>query len=791
MKNRDSILHRLVAVCLIVTFALPTLPAAPPEVPDTAQKRNWSAQGFTDAQKRYWAFQPVNPRTPPVVKNSKWVRTPVDAFVLAKLEAQGLTPAPEADRTTLIRRVTLDLTGLVPSPQEVDAFLSDKSPKAYENLVERLLASPAFGERWARHWLDIARYGDSDGYIADSKRENSWRYRDYVIQAFNQDKPYDRFVREQIAGDEIWPDDPNAFIATGFLRGYQDEFNARDLGLRRQEILNDVTDVTGAAFLGLTFGCARCHDHKFDAIRHEDYYQLQSFFANSIPKDDRPVITGDELAAYQAKKAGWEKATLPIREQIEALVAPLRQKAFDQRLPGFTPDSREAITKKDSERTALEKWLYARYKWREGGFDQAAIAKLKGLRGGDTAILDTDKDKEKARVKLKEDQAKYARLQEELKNFEGLNPGPLPVAYGMTEITDVAPATYILQGGTYGNKLKEVQPGFLAVLNQAPPQIVKNDRLNSTGRRTALANWIVNPANPLTSRVIVNRLWSNHFDRGIVGTPSDFGVMGQRPTHPELLDYLASELVKSGWSLKNIHRQIVLSSTYRQSSTPRPEATEKDPRNRLFSRFPRQRLEGEEVRDSALYAAGLLAHEKVGGPAFQPPLPKGVQGGGRQAWVPSKDPNEYNRRSIYIAVRRNQPDAMLETFDTPPSFDPCQRRNVSTTAAQALTLFNSETALEWSRALAARVIRESGDDVNKQVDRVYRILYSRSPDGWEKDSSQSFLYRQRDIVRKRAAAGEKLALPTGLSENADKVTAAAFVDLCHALLNSNEFIYSF
>jgi rhodanese-related sulfurtransferase len=337
-------------------------PAKPSAEADPTQKKNWSARGFTGAQKKYWAFQPVNRRTPPAVKDRGWIKTPVDAFILAKLEAQSLAPAPEADRVTLIRRVTLDLTGLLPAPEEVDAFVNDRSPAAYENLIERLLSSPAYGERWARHWLDIARYGDSDGYIADSKRENSWRYRDYVIKAFNEDKPYDRFIREQIAGDEIWPDDPNAFIATGFLRGYQDEFNARDLGLRRQEILNDVTDTTGAAFLGLTFGCARCHDHKFDAIRHEDYYQLQSFFANSIPKDDRPVITGAELAAYQAKKAEWEKATQPIREQIEALVAPLRQKAFDQRLPGFTPDGRDAITKKDSERTPLEKWLYERYK---------------------------------------------------------------------------------------------------------------------------------------------------------------------------------------------------------------------------------------------------------------------------------------------------------------------------------------------------------------------------------------------------------------------------------------------
>jgi hypothetical protein len=785
--------NRFVTAWLLVTLSLPTAPLASAEdtgVPPKPQRVNWSAQGFTDAQKKFWSFQPVKKYDPPPVNNKAWVRTPVDSFILAKLEGQGIAPAPEADRETLIRRVTIDVTGLPPTPEEVDAFAQDKSPQAYEHLVDRLLASQAFGEHWARHWLDIARYGDTDGYIQDDRRPNSWRYRDYIIQAFNNDKPYDRFIREQIAGDEIWPNDPDAFIATGYLRGYQDEFNARDIGLRRQEILNDITDVTGSSLLGLTYGCARCHDHKFDAIRHEDYYQLQSFFANTVPVDDHPLLTGAELSAWKQKKAAYDKATEPVRSEIEAIVAPLRKKAYDQRLTGFVPADRVAITKAESERTPVEKWIYARYKWRETGFQRAAVARLQGRDIGDTAILDTDADQAAAKKKLEEDRAKYAALNEELKKFKDLDPGPMPVGWGMTEQTNVAPATYILRGGTYEAKVREVQPGFLGVLGLPAPKFEPNE--HTTGRRTALANWIADPSNPLTARVIVNRLWAGHFGRGIVGTPSDFGVMGDRPTHPELLDYLATSLVKNGWSLKSIHRMILLSNTYRQASNPLPESKEKDPRNQLISSFPWHRLEAEEVRDAALFSAGLLVTGKVGGQAFQPPLPKGMEkGGGRARQAASTDPNDYNRRSVYIAVRRNQPDPMLEVFDAPPSFDPCPQRSVSTTAPQALTLFNSEQTLEWSEALAGRVIREAGNDVNNRIDRLYRILYARAPDGWEKDSSQSYLFRQREIIGKRAGGGDKLALPTGVAEIADKASAAAFVDLCHALLNSNEFVYRF
>lgn len=753
------------------------------------QAINWSKKGFTKTQRTYWFYQPIKPTAIPVVKNRKWVRTPVDAYILAQLEHEGLVPSPEADKKTLIRRVTLDVTGLLPTPEAVEAFVADTSPNAYEKVVDRLLSSPAFGEHWARKWLDVARYGDTDGYIQDDRRPNSWRYRDWVINAINSDKPYDRFVKEQIAGDELYPDDPKAIVGTGFLRGYQDEFNARNIGLRRQEILNDITDTTAGAFLGVTLNCARCHDHKFDAIRQKDYFQFQSFFANAVPRDNFPVIRGAELTAWATKKAAWMAATQNITAQIEELVAPGRQKAFEERLPGFVPADRVAITKPETQRTPLEKWIHTRYQWRETGFDRAAVARLAAVDIGDTAIVDpnaTQADKDK----LKADRLKYKQLTEELKKYAALDPGPMPSAAVLTEETPVAPPTHILFGGAYGNDGEEVQPGFLGVLNPPAPKIVPNARLESTGRRSALANWLVSPTNPLTPRVAVNRLWAGHFGRGIVGTPSDFGVMGDRPTHPQLLDYLAYELVHNGWSQKRLHREILLSSAYRQSSNPSPKTRAADPRNLLFSRYDRQRLEAEELRDSALAAAGLLQTDKIGGPAFQPPLPKGFeQGGGRARNVQSTDPKEYNRRSVYIAVKRNQPDPTLEVFDTPPSFDACPRRYVSTTAPQALTLFNSEQVLSWSQSLAGRVVKEAGEETDKRIDRVYQILYARHADSGEKIRAVNFLSYQTEIVQKRLKTGEKVALPTGLSESADKASGAALVDLCHALLNSNEFIY--
>ncbi len=719
---------------------------------------------FTPQQRKYWAFQKVVRPPAPAVKHARWVRNPIDAFLLAKLEAKGIAPGPEADKVTLLRRVSFDLIGLPPTPEETQAFLADRSPKAYEKVVDRLLASPHYGERWARHWLDLARYAESEGFKADEPRPNVWRYRDYVIQSFNSDKPYDRFVKEQIAGDELWPSDPEARIATAFNRHYPDESNARNLMQRRAEILSDITDVVGSTFLGLTYGCAKCHDHKFDPILQADYYRLQAFFANTAAADDLVLMPKDQLSGYQAKLAVWQDQTKPLRDEMHALVEPARKKIVDDLFEKYPPEIQAAIRKPDAERTPFEWQMYYKAKPYLNPSDEEVA---EGLRG--------------------EKKARYASLQKELQKFESLYPGDLPLGSGMVDINRTAPPTHILSVGAYDRPLDEVQPGFLTILDPNPAKIVPPEGLNSTGRRTALANWIASPDNPLTARVMVNRLWHYHFGQGIVANPSDFGLMGMGPSHPELLDWLASEFVREGWSLKKMHRLMVTSAAYRQSSAYREEAAKLDPANKLLWRFPRQRLEGEVIRDSALYVAGLL-NLKVGGPSVFPALPAGMGNGRYLRWKTSP-PEEQNRRSVYIFVKRNLRYPMLEVMDMPDTHESCARREITISAPQALTLMNSEVVLEWAQGFAGRVLQSAGPGVNAQIDQAYRYAFQRPPKAKEKDLALTFFGRQESILAERIAAGAKLALPSYVPDGVEPAHAAALVDFCHMLLNSNEFAY--
>ena len=721
---------------------------------------------FSARQRNHWAFHPIQHPAIPAVQQNNWVRNPIDAFVLAKLEANHLKPSPEADRPTLLRRASVDLIGLLPTPEEVREFVNDKSPDAYEKVVDRLLSSPRYGERWGRHWLDLARYADSDGFKADATRPNVWRYRDYVIQSFNSDKPYNRFVREQIAGDEIWPASFEAQIATGFNRHYSEEYNAQNLRQRRQETLNDITDTTGAVFLGMTFGCAKCHDHKFDPILQEDYYKLQSFFANVSAVDDLTLLPPDKLAQYRAKRAAWEEQTKSIRDQMNALLDPVRTKLKHSRYVAFAPDVQAVIDKPAADRTPLELWIAHRAQ----------------------PFLDLVDEKEPEKALKGDDKTKFEALKQELAKYDSLNPGDPPLASYMTELNREAPPTFTLAVGNYDKPLREVQPGFPSVLNPPPPNIQPPPGLASTGRRTALANWIVDPANPLTPRVMVNRIWQHHFGTGIVATPSDFGIMGTRPSHPELLDWLASEFMRSGWSMKHIHRLIVTSSTYRQSSAFRQEAANVDGPDKLLWRFPRQRIDAEVIRDSSLYISGLL-NLKMGGPGVYAELPAGM-GAPRGGWDAEKDPSETDRRSVYIFVRRNARYPMLEVFDLASTQETCPRRDVTTIAPQALTLLNSKLSRDWSEAFAGRVVREAGPQVSAEVDRAYRLAYSRPPDSWEKDRVLTFIDTQKKILAERSAAGEKISELPGLPPGSDKLQTAALVDLCQALINANEFVYS-
>ena len=728
------------------------------------------ADRFKPSERSHWAFQEVSRSDPPKVSNPSWVRNPIDAFILAELEARKIEPTPLADKVTQLRRASLDLIGLPPTPAEVSAFLADETAGAFNRAIERLLTSPHYGERWARHWLDLARFAESEGFKADETRPLAWRYRDYVIRSFNDDKPYDRFVKEQLAGDELYPNDPDARIATGFNRHYPDESNARNLMQRRQEILNDITDTVGSVFTGLSYACARCHDHKYDPILQADYYRLQAFFANTAADDSMFLAPPETIRRHREQLAVWEDKTSAVRAEMAKIEAPKRQAIIKDFVDKYPDEIRVALAKLEAERTPFECQMVAKAKLYLDPSSHQYIAQTSAV----AASLRGDAKK------------RWDELNGELKKFDSLRPETLPMGTGMTDLGTSAPATYLLNKGVYDAPKEAVEPGFLTLLSPAPTPIAKLPDVNSTGRRAALANVLADPKNPLTARVMVNRIWQYHFGRGLVATASDFGLKGEPPTHPRLLDWLASEFIRGGWSIKQMHRLIMSSSTYLQSSQFRDAAAKVDPENRLFWRFPRQRLEGETIRDSALAVAGLL-NPKMGGPSVFPELPPGMSAVG--GWPVTKEESERNRRSIYVFVRRNTRYPIFETFDMPDTHETCSRRMVTTSPTQALTMLNSKLALEWAQSLAARVLNAAGPDSGSQIESAYRMAFSRPPDLTEKGIAGRFFERQREILDRRAAAGQPLALPPGLPPQYDRAQAAALVDFCHMLINANEFVY--
>jgi hypothetical protein len=732
---------------------------------------------------KLWSYQPIKAAEQPTVNNKNWVRTPLDAFVLAPLEAKGLTPSPDADRAAFIRRATLDAWGVIPTPEEVANFVNDTSPDAYEKLADRLLSSPKYGERQARRWLDLARYADSTGFQNDNTRPNMWRYRDYVINAFNQDKPYSRFIQEQLAGDELWPDNQEALIATGYMAHFPDNHNSRDLVQRKYQITTDITDTVGKVFLGQTMECARCHNHKFDKISQKDYFSLQSFFANVAPVDNIPVAKkGEAERKYEAALAKWEEATKDIRAKQKAIIDTVRDAALKHHKERYLTDSREAIFKPKSEWTAQDRWVNHR------------LAHVTDERSLAAYLRDTAESKGADKNYSKEIADKwveYDKLSEELKKFNDLKPktGSTEIS-AMTELghTD-APPSYVFFGGDHERPLEQVQPAFPEAITDEKPDIKPTGF--SSGRRTALANWIASANNPLTARVFVNRVWEQYFGRGIVETVSDFGKAGQKPTNPELLDHLADNFIKNGWSIKKLHRDILLSSTYRQSSAYREDVAKADPENKLLAVFPRKRLEAEQIRDSLLAASGKL-EEQVGGPSVFPPVPPNL-GAGNQ-WEVSKDAKDHNRRSLYVFTRRSVPYPLLESFNMASAQEAHSKREVTTSPLQSLTLFNSDVVFGWSQALAGRVINEAGNNETEQLDRLYQILFSRKASDGEKDILQKFLNNHEKVVREKTADGKfAVSIPTGLKgdQKIDPIRAAAFVDLVHTVANSNEFIYRF
>jgi hypothetical protein len=753
-----------------------------------------------------WAYQPIAKPALPDVRNKKWVRTQLDAFVLAKQEEAGVTPAREADRAVFIRRATLDTLGFLPTPEEVQAFVNDKSPNAYEKLVDRLLSSPHFGERQARRWLDLARYADTGGFQADAVRPNNWRYRDYVINAFNSNKPYYQFVLEQIAGDELFPNDQNAKIATGFLAGYPDNPNSRDLVQRKYEIEVDMTNTVGEVFLGTTVGCAQCHNHKSDKISSKEYFQLLSFFANTAFDPAVPLAQGTETkwdVAFREQQAKYDAAIKEVRAKQKAILDTVWEAGEKYYKERYLTDSREAVFKPESQWTPLDRWVNWRYQHvkNEGNI----VGYLR------TTATETDHPQYS-----KENAAKweeYQKLNAELRKFSNLQPRRGSLNY--TTATELghseSPPTFVRFSGIHEKPTEEVQPGIPALLGGDPLGEIKPTGFSS-GRRSALAKWIIGPNNPLTARVFVNRVWGQYFDTPFVNTPENFGRSGGKPDNLALLDHLAAEF-KDNWDVKALHREILLSSTYRQSSEERPEIAKIDPTNKLLAVYPKKRLEAEQVRDSLLYASGQFVGE-VGGPAVYPPLVEFLtRGRGGSAadqvqqaadrrrvdtrWPVSEDKRDWNRRSIYTFVRRSLPYPLIQVFDpTDPSLA-YHKRGVTTTPLQALALFNSDVTIDWSQALTGRLINEAGTDPDKVLSRLYEVLFSRKPSREEVATLKTFLESEEKVIAqqlKEKGDTLNLATPIGLNGAASqlsKARQAAWVDLVHTVANSNEFVYRF
>ena len=674
-----------------------------------------SEEMFTQPELDWWAFQPVVDPTPPVqLAQPDWCRNEIDQFIAADLDRQQLVPAPEADRATLLRRLYFDLIGLPPTPEQVQAYEQDADPRAYVKVVDELLDRPEYGERWARHWLDLVRYAESDGYRADIYRPQAWRYRDYVIESFNEDKPYDRFVQEQLAGDELFTDDPAALIATGFLRHGIFEYNVPDIRGQWDNILNEVTDVTGDVFFGMSFQCARCHDHKFDPLLQVDYFRLRAFFEATLPRDDVIAATSEEKAQYAAKEAVYQETTRELREQLDKLLKEPLKSVFEATIKRYPDDLKEVIRKDSEDLIPYERQLF-QFADRLIRHEQARV---------DSRAKAETKDQ-------------ILALRRELAKFDSIKPRMLPRPMTITDVDCVAPPTIIPKKETV------VAPGFPTILEPDAPTITPPENIaNTTGRRSVLAQWLTRSDNPLTTRLIVNRLWQYHFGRGLVANSSDFGQLGGTPTHPELLDWLTSRFLENGWQMKSIHRLIVSSATYRQAAShPRlAEFQRKDPANRWYWRGEVRRLDAEQIRDSIFAVTGRLESTR-GGPSVLSDRP---------------------RRSIYTRVMRNSHDPLMQAFDLPPFIVSSSHRDTTTTPVQSLLLINSQVMLAYAADLAERVYSPSADEdaVQPRVERLWWVVFGRQPTSDELNHTTSFLQAQEQM---RASDRQEDGVPSNVT----------------------------
>lgn len=710
---------------------------------------------FRSDQKDHWAFQPVQRPEPPIVQETAFVRNPIDRFILKDLESLGFKHAPEDDRITLLRRLTFDLTGLPPTPEQAIEFLSDDSPAAYERLVDRLLASPAYGVRWAQHWLDLAHYADSNGFELDADRPDSWRYRDWVVDALNSDMPYDQFLALQLAGDELRPGDMQALIATGFARSGPREVVSGNIPEeeKRKNDLTSITSSVGSIVMGLTMGCARCHDHKFDPIPTTDFYRLQAFWAGAdlvepeiASKDEKDRISG-------------------LNKEIDAKVAPLKKRQAELEKP-----YREAIRK------AKEAGLTAREREVMGLPKEKRTAEEQILAEGINAALTVHWEEVAESVaKNPMDHAEREKIKREIYELDRRRPHAPAKAFAIKDDkTTEPPATFVYRRGDWrlhGAEVAPRPPGVILAIsgqeNWQLPRAPKSSEKKGSGRRSELVKWLVDGSNPLVGRVMVNRLWQHHFGRGIVATPSDFGTRGEPPSHPELLDWLASELVSGGWKLKSIHRLMVTSSSYRMSSDFHVAQQEADdPNNETLYRMNRRRLDAEALRDAVLSVSGKL-NPKMGGPGVKVPIEDEIkeliftEAEVVDLWPVDLNPEEFNRRSQYVYRKRNVHYAMYDAFDAPDTQSPCPVRSVSTHAPQALVLINSAFTQDSARSLAE--LTRGVSDQRSRIDSLFKRVLVRGPKPSEVEKVQKFL-----------------------GQNPPE---SAWTDLALTLLNMNEFIY--
>ena len=751
----------------------------------------WGGPAPKPVRPNWWAFRrPAHPNVP-MVENQSWVRNSIDAFILSQMEAKNLKPAPPADKRTLVRRAYFDLLGLPPTPQQVESFVQDSSPDAYEKLIDQLLSSPHYGERWGRHWLDVARYADSGGYETDIFYRNAWRYRDYVVKSFNDDKPYDRFLQEQIAGDELWPDNLDlegkykisaqklehleARMGTGlYTLGPEIHESNMDAKKLLNEKLTDGVDTTGAVFMGLTLGCARCHDHKFDPISQRDYYRFQAIFAES-KEVEIPMVMGMSVADYKQyypRVITADEARVAYRLFEEKV----KKRVTQARKSEFAAEIVEAYEVPEDKRTPKQKEL--------------AEPLIKAV--GEIKLEKELSPEEQQEEKKLLDRIARAILELPEKDaqgfpFDGIMDLPTATVLGHQEPA-LVPDVYVLNRGDLGREKAKVGPGLPAVLSDGGDL----DRESLAGpfaprSRAKLALWLSQPDHPLTARVMVNRLWQWHFGRGIVSTPNDFGQQGQLPTHPELLDWLATELVAGGWSIKSIHRLMMLSNSYQMSSQhPDPKNARVDPDNRYLSRMNRRRLEGEAQWDSVHAIAGTL-NLKMGGRPVAPPLSPdesaALSGGGQ--WSVSADPAQHNRRGIYIVNRRNFPYPMFEAFDSPENAISCPERDVTTVTPQVLWFLNNRLVFQQAQQFAARLVTEEGDHPPRWIERAWRLALGRSPSSQEMREALELV---ESLAQKPAEQKEWSDLPAALSK-IPLARAAALTKLCLSIFNLSEFAY--